>query len=75
MKMQYADITDFVSTNQDFLEDVMNKLYTKQPNTIWCATQKRLRGCMCLEKDRIGRRTILLVHSWGKSKMCIAGGN
>ena len=45
MKMQYADITDFVSTNQDFLEDVVNVLDTKQPNTIYlvCNTEKTLR--------------------------------
>ena len=73
-EMQYADYADFVSTNHDFLEDVMNVLDTEQPNTIWCATQTRLRGCMCPEKDRIDRRTILLVHL-RKSKMCIAGCN
>ena len=45
MKMQYADITDFVSTNQDFLKDVMIVLDTKQSNTIYlvCNTEKTQR--------------------------------
>ena len=73
VEMQHADGIDFVSTSHDFLEDAMNVLQTlSSPNTVCCATQTRRRGRTCL-KDRIGRTTILLLHSWGKSKMCIAG--
>ena len=83
--MQHADGTDFVSTSHDFLEDAMNVLQTlSSPNAVWCATdteqpQYRL---LCntdktqrahVSKGQDWERTILLVHSWGKSKTCIAG--
>lgn len=63
--MQHADGIDFVSTSHDFLEDAMTVLQTlSSPNTVWCATQTRLRGRTCL-KDRIGKEQ----YSW-----CTLGG-
>ena len=76
MEMQYADYTEFVSTSHDFLEDVMNVLDTEQPQYHLVCNTARLRGCMCLEKNRIGSTLgASLGTLLGKSKKYIVGCN
>ena len=73
MEMQYADYTEFVSTSHDFLEDVMNVLDTEQPQYHLVCNSDKIQRVHVHEKDRIGRRVILLMHSWGRARCILQG--